>query len=61
MEDKRELEDLIEKLNDNINFHKQTHANILMTQQSRYDNSHGSEQVLALMLGEKENYINKLE
>lgn len=29
-EDKRELEELIERLNDSINYHKQTQANFLM-------------------------------
>jgi hypothetical protein len=31
IEDKRELEDLIEKLNNNINYHKQTQASILFS------------------------------
>ncbi len=68
MDDKRELEDLIEKLNNNINFHKQTQASILFSHGKRAaspsDSLHMKNQSQDLMeqiLAEKESYIGKLE
>ena len=68
MDDKRELEDLIEKLNNNINYHKQTQASILFSHGKRAaspsDSLHMPKQSQDLMeqiLAEKESYIGKLE
>lgn len=68
MDDKRELEDLIEKLNNNINFHKQTQASILFSTGKRAaspsESLHmpkQSQDLLEQILAEKESYIGKLE
>lgn len=57
LEEKKELEDLIEQLNNNINYHKQQQSNIILSQTKDGGNDH----ILGQILGEKDSYINKLE
>ena len=71
IEDKRELEDLIEKLNKNISFFRSqtpTNANLMASGKISFDNQtlpgansvHGGD-MMTKVLNEKENYIGNLE